>query len=70
MYALNPGSPSKVESVHSQPLPTSSRTPQALASPTWEPTGVGAQLRKSKLPGGMVTASPQGNRRSPPSGWP
>src|SRR5512140_2216792 len=57
--------------VHSQPFPTSSCTPHALAPPGFDPAGTGSSRSPPKLPcSGAGAASPQGNARSGPAGVP
>src|SRR5687767_13224485 len=67
--AEKPSNGPKTVDVHSQPLPTRSCTPQALAPAGRAPAGTGLQDAKSKWPrvrsGG---ADPHGYPRSPPDG--
>ena len=66
-----PGNGAKTSRVHSQPLPTSPSTPQALAASGRASTGSGSQRRKSKFAGARCgISSSQGYRRSCPSGVP
>src|SRR5580765_2052358 len=63
--AWKPGKGANVVLVHSQPLPTRSSTPQALAPDGWLPAGCGSQLEKSKTPyASDGSASPHGCRRA------
>src|SRR5712692_6146683 len=61
----NPGNGPNVVLVHSQPLPTRSSTPQALAPVGWLPAASGSQDEKSKTPCASVgSALPHGWARS------